>query len=170
MIRLRPYKLSDAKYLIDWVKDERLFAMWCANKFSYPLTEKQLITYKDIYENDEQGWIFTALDESGVPIGHLLMRMADYKKKSVHFGFIIINQNYRGKGYGKEMIALAVKYAFEILKVKKVTLGVFSNNPAAHNCYKSVGFVDQKFNEDSFPYKEEKWGLYDMQIETCCNR
>ena len=165
MIRLRPYKLSDAKFLIDWVKDERIFTMWCANKFSYPLKERQLIEYKDIYENDEQGWIFTALDECGMPIGHLMMRNADYKNQSVHFGFIIVNHNYRGKGYGKEMVRVAVKYAFEVLKVKKVTLGVFSNNPVAHNCYKSVGFVDQKLNEDYFSFKDEKWGLYDMQIE-----
>lgn len=33
----------------------------------------------------------------------------------------------RGMGYGKEMLKLSLKYAFEILKVKKVTLGVFWN-------------------------------------------
>jgi RimJ/RimL family protein N-acetyltransferase len=163
-VRLRPFKQGDAKYLIDWVKEEQTFAMWCANKFTYPLTEEQLIEYKELYENNEQGWLFTALDENGKPIGHLLMRNANYSNLSVHFGFVIIDQNLRGRGYGKEMIRLAVKYAFEILKVKKVTLGVFANNPAAHNCYKSVGFVDQKFYEDFFPFKDEKWGLYDMLV------
>lgn len=166
MLRLRPYKLSDVKHIVNWVKDERLFTMWCANKFTYPLTEKQLIEYKNSYDDDDYGWSFTALDESGNPIGHLLMRMADYNKQSVHFGFIIINPEYRGKGYGKEMVNLAVKYAFDILRVKKATLIVFSNNPAALHCYKTIGFVEQKFHEDSFSYKDEKWSLYDMQIES----
>lgn len=31
MLRLRPYKLSDAKYIVNWVKDEQAFVMWCAN-------------------------------------------------------------------------------------------------------------------------------------------
>ncbi len=165
MLRLRPYKLNDIKYILEWAREERVFTLWCANKFSYPLTEKQLMDYKDTYDNDEHGWSFTAIDESGRPAGHLLMRKADYDKQSIHFGFIIMEPGSRGKGYGKEMVGLAVKYAFEILKVKKATLGVFSNNPAAHNCYKSVGFTDRVLHEDCFTYKDEKWSLYDMQIE-----
>ena len=46
MLRLRPYKLSDAKYIVNWVKDEKCFAMWCANLFKYPLTAAQLNEYK----------------------------------------------------------------------------------------------------------------------------
>jgi RimJ/RimL family protein N-acetyltransferase len=164
MVRLRPYKLSDAKYLLEWIEDESTFAMWCANKFEYPLTEKQLLDYKEIYENDLNGWIFTALDENGKPIGHLMMRKANYTNQSVHFGFVLIDPNYRGKGYGKEMVGLAAKYAFEILRVDKITLGVFANNSAAHNCYKSIGFIDINYLEEFFPYKDEKWGLYDMEM------
>jgi RimJ/RimL family protein N-acetyltransferase len=162
MIRLRPFKISDCEHLIDWVNDEKTFTMWCANKFTYPLTIEQLIEYIHMYDNVEDGWSFTALDERGIPIGHLLMRMANYENESVHFGFIIVDPSRRGSGYGKEMVSLAAKYAFEILKVKRITLGVFSNNPAAHQCYKSVGFINSEYHEDFFPYKNEKWGLYDM--------
>ncbi len=165
MLRLRPFKLSDIKYLLDWASDERTFTAWCANKFTYPLTEKQLIEYKETYDKDEYGWSFTAVEESGIPVGHLLMRSADYDKQSIHFGFIIMNPDIRGKGYGKEMVGLAVKYAFEILRVKKATLVVFSNNETAHNCYKAVGFKDQGLREEPFIYKDETWKLYDMLIE-----
>jgi len=165
MVRLRPFKLSDGEYLIKWIEDERAFAMWCANKFNYPLTQEQLITYKEQYENDEYGWLFTAIDESGKPIGHLLLRSANYSNQSAHLGFIIIDKSIRGKGYGKEMVRIAVKYAFEILNIKKVSLGVYANNKSAHNCYKAVGFVDQKFHEEFFPFKDERWGLYDMLIK-----
>ena len=41
-----------------------------------------------------------------------------------------------------------VSLNFEILKMKRVTLGVFDNNEAAHRCYKSVGFVDEKYCKD----------------------
>jgi len=165
MLRLRPFKISDTEYLLEWVKEERVFTMWCANKFTYPLTKEQLLEYKENYDREDNGWSFTALDETGIPVGHLMMRSADYKKQTIHFGFIIVNPKIRGKGYGKEMVGLAVKYAFEILKVRKATLAVFANNSAAHGCYKAVGFTDVTFRENSFDYKDEKWSLYDMQIE-----
>ncbi len=165
MLRLRPYKSSDAKYIIKWIKDEKSFAMWCAGNFQYPLTEEQLILYKENYDNDENGWIMTAIDEKGTPVGHFLMRLADYEKESIRFGFIIVDSEIRGKGYGKEMLTLAIKYAFEILKVSRITLGVYDNNPSAHYCYKNVGFIDERYKENDFSYKDEQWGIYDMAIE-----
>lgn len=164
MIRLRPFKLSDTEYLLKWIGNEYAFAQWCANKFEYPLTQEQLLLYYQKYEKDLNAWIMTALNKDGMPVGHILMRMADYQKESIHFGFIIVDSNMRGKGYGKEMVSLAVRYAFEILMVKHVTLGVFDNNPAAHNCYKAVGFIDVKYHEEVFPYGKDKWGIYDMVI------
>lgn len=164
MLRLRPFKMSDAKYLMKWFTAERSFKMWSAGKFDYPLSEVQLKKYKDMYEEDEFGWIFIALDDKGTPVGHLLMRMANYEKNSIHFGFIVVDASMRGKGYGSEMVRLAVQYAFEILKVKKVTLGVFDANPGAKACYKKVGFITESYNPAVFIYKDEKWGIYNMAI------
>lgn len=56
----------------------------------------------------------------------------------------------RGKGYGKEMLQLALEYAFGKLKVNKVTLGVFGNNSQAYYCYKAVGFKDIEQAEPTF--------------------
>ena len=43
-----------------------------------------------------------------------------------------------------ELIRLALRYAFEILKADRVTLGVFDNNLPAYRCYKSAGFKDSE--------------------------
>lgn len=40
------------------------------------------------------------------------------------------------------MLRLALTFAFDILKVQKVTLGVLENNPGAYHCYKAAGFKD----------------------------
>lgn len=42
MLRLRPFKMRDAAYLVNWLKDERSFKMWSADKFDYPLSVEQL--------------------------------------------------------------------------------------------------------------------------------
>ena len=51
--------------------------------------------------------------------------ITDEEKKTLRFGFVIVNDTKRGMGYGKEMLKLAIKYDFDILKVEKITLGVF---------------------------------------------
>jgi len=114
--------------------------------------------YYHNYEKDDNGWIMTALNEEGTPVGHFLMRMADYQYESVHLGFIIVDSQIRGQGYGKEMVSLVIRYAFDILKVKRVTLSVFDNNLSAHSCYKATGIVDEKYNEGIFQYGNDKWG------------
>lgn len=165
MLRIRPFKISDANLMINWIKEERIFKMWCADKFNYPLTIEQLKDYQNEYEQNEFGWIFVALDEKGTPIGHFVMRMANYEKESVHLGFIVIDPKRRGLGYGKEMVELAVKYAFELLGVKRVTLGVYDVNPGAKQCYEKVGFVTETYHQDSLTYKDETWGIFNMAIE-----
>lgn len=60
----------------------------------------------------------------------------------LRFGFIIVDPEIRGKGYGKAMIQQGLKFAFQIYGAKKTSLGVFENNLSAYYCYKAVGFLD----------------------------
>lgn len=164
-MRIRPFKLSDSEHLVKWQGDERSFAQWCKGRFSYPLTVEQVHHYYREIEGNGNAWTMTALDDSGTPVGHVLMRNADYENESIHIGFIIIDPRSRGKGYGREMVSLVVRYSFDILKVKRVTLNVFDNNPSAHKCYKAVGFKDIKHNEAVYTFNSEKWGTFFMAIE-----
>ena len=78
--------------------------------------------------------------------------------------FVMNNPGYRGKGYGREMILLAVKYAFEITNVQSVQLNVFPENEKAKKCYESVGFTERKTDLNAFNYKDESWGRCNMVI------
>ena len=80
--------------------DKRSFVMWSADKFQYPLTEAQLYHYKEKYAQDENAWLMTALNEQGKPVGHFLMRLADFESGSIHLSFIIIDPKIRGSGKG----------------------------------------------------------------------
>lgn len=121
--------------------------------------------YKESYENNEKGWLFTAIDKEGALIGFMSMSKADYERESIRLGFVIIDSSKRKNGIGKQMIDQAIRYAFEILNLSRVTLKVFDNNQAAHSCYKKAGLIDEKYLERVFPYKDEMWGCYDMAIQ-----
>jgi len=165
MLRLRPYKSCDAKYIVSWISNEEEFVKWCANLIAYPFTEESMNKIQESFEKNEKGWLFTAIDKKGTPIGFMSMSKADYENDSVHLGFIIVDSSKRSNGFGKQIINQAIKYAFEILNVSRVTLKVFDNNSTAHSCYQNLGFVDEKYMKKIFPYKDEMWGCYYMAIQ-----
>lgn len=146
MLRLRPYKPGDADTILGWIKTEDTFRKWSTDRYPhYPITpadmnHKYMDCNGDCVEPDNF-YPMTAFDESGV-VGHLILRFTDPEKTVLRFGFVIVDDSRRGMGYGKQMIRLALQFAFDILKVQKVTLGVLENNPGAYHCYKAAGFRD----------------------------
>ena len=168
MLRLRPYKACDAKTIVTWVGDEVAFRKWCADRYyHYPISAADMNAHYDNVAQDDNFYQFTAFDETGI-VGHLIMRFTDQEKKVLRFGFVIVDPDKRGKGYGKEMLELAIKYAFEILKTEKITLAAFDNNPEAIRCYKSVGFIEVIPDEERpfCPFGED-WKRVEMEIERC---
>ncbi len=145
-MRLRPYKPCDAATILSWVRDEDTFRKWVTDRYPrYPITAEEM-NHKyfacngDCVEPDNF-YPMTAFDENGL-VGHLILRFTDAEKTVLRFGFVIVDDSRRGTGCGRQMLRLALKYAAEILKARKVTIGVLENNPGAYRCYKSVGFRD----------------------------
>ena len=166
MLRLRPYKKCDAKYIVTWFKDELSFRKWCSNRYeTYPITPEDMNKmYEDMADSDSF-YPMTVFDEDGVA-GHLTMHFIDEEKQILRFGFIVINDEKRGKGYGKEMLLLALQFAFELLKVKKVNLVVFDSNPSAYQCYMSVGFKERQLaKERYFSILGETWKCIELEMD-----
>ena len=78
--------------------------------------------------------------------------------------FVIVDKTKRGKGYGNEMLNLALQFAFQITGTKAVQLNVFSENVLTKQCYEKVSFVERKINKDVFAYKGELWSRCNMII------
>ena len=73
-------------------------------------------------------------------------------------GYIVLAPEMRGRGVGQQMVSMAVTYAVELLGMKRVTLKVFDCNPGAKHCYEKVGFREEEYRKEDFPYREEMWG------------
>ncbi|MDE7445261.1 MAG: GNAT family N-acetyltransferase [Lachnospiraceae bacterium] len=168
-LRLRPYKTCDAKTIVTWIHDEISFRKWSSDRYeSFPITEedinKKYMECNGDCSKMDDFYPMTAFDESGV-VGHLIMRFTDEEKQVLRFGFVIVDDAKRGKGYGKQMLLLAIKYAFDILKVAKVTLGVFENNEAAYYCYKAAGFKEADLEkEEYYTILGQKWKCIEMEF------
>ncbi len=166
MLRLRPYKAQDAETIASWCRDEESLRKWSSDCYkTFPVTAKDIneryIDRNGDCKEADNFYAFTAFDEDGIA-GHLIMRCMDEKKTELRFGFVIVDIAKRGKGYGKELINLSLKYAFNIFKAQKVSLGVFDSNPQAFYCYRAAGFVDTDRCDVEFCGK--KWVRIGMEI------
>ncbi|MBO7591763.1 MAG: GNAT family N-acetyltransferase [Bacteroidaceae bacterium] len=149
---LRPFTISDAPIILSWIKDLITFRKWSADRYSaYPPKPDEMAAQYTA----ENVFPFTALDDDGKIVGHIILRYPDPSKTVIRFGFVIVDDQLRGKGYGKQMLQLAIKKAKEEFGVKKITLGVFDNNPSALRCYESVGF--KVIGTDSYLIDGEEW-------------
>ena len=60
MIRIRPYKNTDAKTILSWCQDERAFYQWTAGVMGeFPITDNEFSFVENLMP-------FTAFDENGV--------------------------------------------------------------------------------------------------------
>ena len=143
-MKLRPYKPADAQTILSWVRDEETFRKWVTDRYPhYPITaaemnEKYLEHNGDCPEPDNF-YPMTAWDETGL-LGHMILRFTDAQKETIRFGFVIVDDSRRGAGIGRRMLQMAIRYAADFLKAKRITIGVLENNPGALRCYLGAGF------------------------------
>ncbi|MBE5839353.1 MAG: GNAT family N-acetyltransferase [Butyrivibrio sp.] len=159
MLRLKPYRKEYADTIISWSQDERAFYKWSAGVMgAYPITKKEFGFVDSIMT-------FSAFDEEKM-IGFFTLRNPGGKIDELRIGFVILDPRQRGCGKGKEMIRLALNYAFEVYGARRVSLGVFENNESAYYCYKAAGFKEVILDEtETYIVHNEEWRCKEMIIE-----
>lgn len=169
MLYLRQYKTVDADVILSWCKDEREFRKWTADRYPhYPVTAQEM-NYKYVDCNGDCAepdnfYPMTACDEDG-PVGHFIMRYTDMAHKTLRLGFVIVDSQKRCCGYGRQMIVLALDYAFRISGADTVTIGVFDNNEQAYRCYTSAGFTEVSVEQQAVcNVLGEQWKVVEMAI------
>ena len=161
LFALRNYQESDAEIILGWISDEKSFRQWSADKYkSYPASPEDMNAF--YREMKAQGGIPFVFTEDNKVVGHFIVRpITDEDTVTYRLGFIIVDSTVRGKGYGKAMLSFALEYAFSTLSAKRVTLGVFENNPNALRCYESVGF--KQVGESYYSINGETWKCLEME-------
>ena len=156
---LRPFTIDDAPIILSWIKDLSAFRKWSADRYpAFPPKPEEMVAQYAA----ENIFPFTAIDNDGNIIGHIMLRYPESSKTVIRFGFVIVDDNLRGKGYGKQMLQLAIQKAKNVFGAKMITLGVFDNNPSALHCYESVGF--RVIGTDSYLIDGEEWTGKEMKM------
>ena len=164
-MRIRPYiEDKDFEYLVKWIDDEKIHALWCANLMSYPITKENLHSFLEKNAMEWTDSAYVATEDNGKVTGFFCYSV-NVDDNSGFLKLIVVDREKRGAGYGKKMLQLALKYAFEITGVESVRINVFDRNAAAKHCYEKIGFVEESISKDIFPYKDETWSRCHMIIK-----
>ena len=155
---LRQFNINDAPTILSWCKDKHAFQLWSADRYKeFPAQPDEMM---EQYMGNHMYPLTAVVDDT--VIGHILLRYPSKDKTVIRFGFVIVDDSKRGKGYGKQMLRLAIDHAKHTLGVQKITLGVLDNNPSAIRCYESVGFVVT--GTDTYVIDGEEWTGKEMEL------
>lgn len=159
MLRLSPYNEKDTEIILSWSKDELAFYKWSAGVLGeYPISKEQFSFVNKLMP-------FTAINDDEV-IGFFTIRRPSENFDELRFGFVVVDPQKRGQGYGKRMLQLGIKFAKEIFGAKKVSLGVFENNESAYYCYKAVGFQDIVLEKtEKYTVLGEEWKCLELEMK-----
>ena len=163
-MRIRPYGgEGDFAALRSWIADERAHAMWCANRFPWPLEERGFAAV--LAASAERGdRAFIAEDEDGRPVGFFCCGMDTAANEGVLM-FVVVASGLRGRGYGRRMVALAARSVFSTTEADAVRLSVFPENAGAKRCYLAAGFTERSTVERAFRFHDEEWGRCVMVLQ-----
>ena len=131
-----------AKVEVHWQRDSEYFRLLDAAPVRI-VSEKQLKVWLE--KRDEDGFkpdsysfsVRTLAEDKLIGFFGLWLNLAH---NEAWIGIGIGNREFWGKGYGTDMMKLAVQYAFIELNVHRVSLGLMDYNPRALRSYEKAGF------------------------------
>ena len=133
---------SRAKAGVNWQRDSEFHRLLDAEP-ALMISEKRL-----------KEWLEKRNEDGFKPDGHLFSVRTLAEDKLIGFfglwldlinneawiGIGIGERDFWGKGYGTDMMKLALQYAFTELNVHRVSLGLMDYNPRALRSYEKAGF------------------------------
>ena len=163
-MKLRKYDPElDFRYLKCWISDEKTHALWCAKRIPFPLDKISFDNVVNLHYEKYGDVPFIAETEDGQAVGFFCCSSNNEDHMRM-LRFVVVDNSLRGRGFGKEMLDMAVRYAFDSDDTEAVMLNVFSVNERAVRCYKKAGFKEVSVTPAVFSYDNERWDRITMVI------
>jgi RimJ/RimL family protein N-acetyltransferase len=135
---LSPLSHEDAEAHTRWENDLALAIPLGDEAYTPTSLEKMHEQIDGALRNQAHVFSVVALDTDQT-VGRGMLTNLDAINRSAMLG-ILIGPEYQNQGYGQEAMRLLLDYAFNLLNLNSVMLGVFAFNARAIAAYRKVGF------------------------------
>lgn len=82
----------------------------------------------------------------------------------VWLGIGLGDRAYWGQGYGTDAMRVLIRYAFEELNLRRISLSVFEYNERAVKCYRKLGFKEEGRGREQLRREGRYWDLIYMGL------
>lgn len=138
---LSPCRPEDAERWAEWFNDLAVTIPLGDEAYASSTLEGEQETITSIIKSRDH--VFSIVDvETNTLIGRCLLFGINRVDRTAMFGIVIGEKSYWGRGYGQEATRLMLDYAFNLLNLNSIMLGVFTFNAQAISCYLNVGFKE----------------------------
>jgi RimJ/RimL family protein N-acetyltransferase len=100
----------------------------------------------------------------GQLVGACSLQQIDMRNRHAELGIFMISTQRRGQGYGTDAVQTLLSYAFDVVRLDKVHLGVYDFNEAGIRSYERVGFRYEGRLRQQIYYQGRYWDEWPMGI------
>ena len=147
---LRQYKLEDISDIVEGLNNINV-TKWLAGA-PYPYTEKDAEYFITKSINEKLYNFAIVLKSENKVIGGTQIANIDLHNGTAGGG-IWISEKYWGHGYGTEAFGARIKYAFEVLGLRRLENGYFKGNEKSHKMQLRFGYKDEGIRRQKFVSK-----------------
>lgn len=158
---LRQWQIEDVADSVEGLNNLNV-SKWLA-QVPYPYTEEDAKSFinKSI-QNNLYNFAIVLKEENKVIGGTQLSNISFVHGTAG--GGIWLNEKYQGKGYGTEAFGARIKYAFEVLGLRRLENGYFKENEKSHKMQLKFGYKDEGIRRKKF--KSQATGNYEDEYIT----
>jgi RimJ/RimL family protein N-acetyltransferase len=100
----------------------------------------------------------------GAFVGACSLQQIDLRNRRAELSIFLLRQEQRGQGIGLAATRLLLQYAFEVVNLERVYLGVYAFNQAGMRVYERAGFRYEGRLRHMLAYQGEWWGEWQMGL------
>lgn len=120
---------------------------------------------KDLEKDDPNEFFFVIKPlESEQPIGFTAIFDLHWNHGDALLAIALGEREWWGKGYGTDALQTMLRYAFQELNLRRMTLIVFEYNARAIRSYEKCGFVMEGRVREAMQREGRRWDWYIMGI------
>ncbi len=138
---LRPAERADIPIFVRWLNDAETTSFLMQRAPLSQAAEEQWFE-RMLQAQGKEHYIFViCLLEDGRPIGTIGLHDVDGVNGNAEFGIFIGEKELWGRGYGTDALNAIVDFGFGELRLERIWLEVWTENPRAQRSYEKAGFT-----------------------------
>jgi RimJ/RimL family protein N-acetyltransferase len=135
-----------------------------SSSLTFPVKPGILVERAKSANPEEHKFYSVFLNETKDLVGYFEIKNINKAHGAGTGAHIILSPEYRGRGYGKELINLLSKIAFLELGLYRISLSVHTINKTAIAAYAKAGYSEEGLIRDVLIFDGKRYSLYQMSL------